>query len=99
MWVRLGRFSLVLVTVVLAGLGLTLSAQGINSLTLNQPPLVMVQFGDDVIHVQALGESLSINGQTIEETEHRLGQTLQRQAWRVLRQMGQAIAEFTQLVY
>ena len=99
MWVKLGRASLVLVIVALAGLGLALSARGINSLTLNQPPLMMVQAADDVITVQALGESFSISGQTLRETEQGLGQTLQSQAWWVLRQMGQALTEYTQLVY
>ena len=99
MGVKLGRAALVLVIVALAGLGLTLSARGINSLTLNQPPLMMVQAADDVITVQALGESFSISGPTLRETEQGLGQTLQCQAWRVLRQMGQALTEYTRLVY
>ncbi|NLN87611.1 MAG: hypothetical protein GX133_08470 [Syntrophomonadaceae bacterium] len=99
MRVRWGQISLVLVVVVLVGLGLTQSARGINSLTLAQPPPVMVQIADDVITVQALGESCQINKQTVAETEQMLGENLQRQVWKAAVRLGQAWSKFVGLAY
>ncbi|MEQ8199951.1 MAG: hypothetical protein ABRQ24_00860 [Syntrophomonadaceae bacterium] len=99
MMVRLGRTLLVLVVVVLVGLGLTLSARGINSLTLAQPPILMVQAVDDVITVQALGESCRLSKHNIQEAGQGMGRMLERQAWKSMVRMGQALADYAGLVH
>lgn len=94
--------SLVLTVMILTGLGLDQSARGLGSLTLDLQPLLVVRTGGDVITVQTMGQSYTMNRQGIQSVQpdgRETGKLLQQQGWKAAMQMGRALARYIRLVF
>lgn len=96
--VRLYHTSLVVLVLALTCMGLNLSARGINSLTLSQDPILMLQSNRDVIKISTLGKDYSISRQANLRKARDLEDVALAGAWKSIKCMGKALITYSSLL-
>ncbi len=96
--VRAYHASLVVLVLVLACMGLNLSARGINSLTLSQDPILVLQTNSNVIEISTLGENYVISRQATVAKTKEIEHIIIVQAWKSFKSMGRALTTYSNLM-